>query len=209
MKFDTADYIAGWKTATDWQAIRPRLIDDDSSAWYEAYSDYFLTRLKLRYLDPIAVLQEHLHLQGEGFSILVIQCSLIEFLESTREGTNYCHPKKGQKLGEYEYSASGEVFSRFLSKHPPFLSTFTLSSARDFYANVRCALVHEARTKSGWRIWADGPDGLVASVEDKIVFRNNFQAALLTYISDFKQELTEEASLKAAFIRKFDSLAAA
>lgn len=206
MTSKTADYIAGRKTTVDWMDIRPRLVENEVSAWDEAYADYFLTRLTLRYLAPIAVLQEHLHHQGEGFSILVIQCSLIEFLESTREGTNYRHRKKRQQLGEHEYSSSGEIFSRFLSKRLPFMSTFTLASAQDFYTNVRCALLHEARTKSGWRIWADGPDGVVANVQSKIVFRNNFQDALLIYISQFRQDLAQSSELKAAFIRKFDNL---
>jgi hypothetical protein len=199
-------YIAGWRTPADWQALRPRLQQRDDGAWKDAHRDFFVERLKRRYLDPIAVLQENGTLSGEGFSIVAIQCSLIEFLESTRQGKSYRRPTRAQPLDQYEYSTSGDMFRAFLYQRPPFSNTFTEASSEDFYANVRCALLHEAQTEGGWRIWADGPLTIVADTTEKKVFRNNFQTALLQYINDFEAELVRSKELQDAFIRKFDSL---
>jgi hypothetical protein len=206
MNSSVPNYIAGRRTATDWHILRPRLLQRDAGAWEEAYRGFFVERLQRRYLDPIAVLQANGTLSGEGFSIVAIQCSLIEFLESTRQGTSYRRPTSTQPLVQYEYSASGKVFAAFLHLRPPFSSTFTEVSAEDFYVNVRCALLHEARTKSGWRIWADGPTAIVADTTEKKVYRNNFQGALLQYIKAFGPELASDNELQDAFIRKFDSL---
>lgn len=200
------NYIAGWRTATDWHALRPLLGKDDVDAWKGAYRDFFVERLKRRYLDPIAVLRENGTLIGEGFSIMAIQCTLIEFLEATRLGKTYRRPTKAQPLGQYEYCASGDVFADFLFKREPFSKTFNEETAEDFYLNVRCGLLHEARTRGGWRIWADGPDGVVADIAAKKVFRNNFHAALLEYIKTFEAELLVSRELRDAFVRKFDSL---
>jgi hypothetical protein len=205
MASDTS-YIAGWRTRADWQALRPALRQHDDRAWKGAYRDFFVERLKRRYLDPIAVLQENDSRSGEGFSIVAIQCSLIEFLESTRHGKSYRRPTKAQPLGEYEYFASGEMFASFLHARPPFSKTFDQASSEDFYTNVRCPLLHEARTKGGWKIWADGPLALVADTAQKKLFRNNFQTALLEYIKDFQTELLGSEPLQDAFIRKFDTL---
>jgi hypothetical protein len=51
--------------------------------WETAFQDYFLDRIQLRYLAPIELLQQLDAKQGEGFAIVSIHCSLIEFLEST------------------------------------------------------------------------------------------------------------------------------
>ena len=95
---------------------------------------------------------------------MAIQCSLIEFLEATRLGKTYRRPTKAQPLGQYEYFTSGDVFAAFSFKRSPFSKTFNEEAAEDFYLNVRCGLLHEARTKGGWRIWADGPDSVVADI---------------------------------------------
>jgi hypothetical protein len=88
--------IAGWKTGKDWHKFRASLIvGGDEAKWHEASNEYFRTRLDLRYLHPIKILEEQKEFRGEGFSILTIQCSLIEFLESTVQGI--CNPP--QKLG--------------------------------------------------------------------------------------------------------------
>lgn len=79
--------IAGALTADDWKASRKTILfKNDPVSWHRALDDYFVARLSLRYLNPIKVLQENGTFQGEGFSIVAIQCTLIEFLESTVQG---------------------------------------------------------------------------------------------------------------------------
>lgn len=205
----TADvYIAGSVTIDDWRAFRTSLSPGgDPDPWREAFETYFHTRLSLRYLDPIKVLQESGTYQGEGFSIAAIHCTLIEFLESTVQGRSYRYRRRGDPpLGAHEYSSSSELFVTFLSTRPPFAKDFKAQLARDFYENVRCGLLHEARTKGGWMIWAKGPAGSVVSAADKTVYRDNFHAGLLEFIEWYKAALPSEILLQEAFIRKFDSL---
>jgi hypothetical protein len=174
--------------------------------WEKAYEDYFVQRLRLRYLDPIKVLQENGTYQGEGFSIVAIQCTLVEFLESTLQGVRYRYLGRGESPGEYEYSSSREIFTQFLTTRKPFSDYFDNSLAMEFYVNIRCALLHEACTKNGWRIWAKNSHGKIVEAERKIVFRDDFQNAFLTFIQTYKHELMLNPSLQQAFIRKFDSL---
>jgi hypothetical protein len=83
--------VAGQKTNTDWCAFRGKLIygKDDPQLWRDAAKDYYDARLVTRYLDPIKAIKKIKRLSGEGFSIVTLQCSMIEFLESTVRGTSY------------------------------------------------------------------------------------------------------------------------
>ncbi|MFZ6673084.1 hypothetical protein [Undibacterium sp. Xuan67W] len=199
-------YIAGKNTRADWIALRDTLIVGVPNGWDKAFTEFFEARLKLRYLDPIQVLQDKRTSNGEGFSIVAIQCSLIEFFESMEQGKNYRHCNRGEQPAQFEYSKSKKLFVKFLSTQPPFSEAFSEGAAEDFYANVRCGLVHEARTKNGWRILANDTNGRFVSVADRIVYRNDFQLAIKSYVRAYGQKLPNDPALQEAFIRKFNSL---
>lgn len=199
--------IAGWNTRDDWQKCLRSLEDDNSAdAWIKVFEDFFKPRLEMRYLSPIAILQEHGEFSGEGFSIMTILCSLIEFLESTYQGKSYKFLRKGEELGEHEYSSSKLVFISFLTSKPPFSEQFDDDLAREFYENIRCGLLHEATTKNDWRIWAKSNDERIVSNDKKIVFRDNFEAGIRKYIDDYCVQLIQNQELQKAFIRKWSSL---
>lgn len=200
--------IAGSRTASDWKAFQHRLKHGAGpDAWKEAFDDYFHARLLSRYLDPIRVLQGKHPTRGEGFSIATIQCALIEFLETTVQGISYRYRSKGSPpLGEHEYSKSANVFVSFLASRPPFAAAFTKPVALDFYQGVRCGLLHEARTKNGWRILARNGKGLIVDARTKVMYRDNFQTGLLYFVDWYKGELASNTTLQQALIRKFDSL---
>lgn len=200
--------IAGKKTADDWKALLPELnAGNNHDAWTVAFDDFYLVRLRLRYLNPINLLKHHGTFQGEGFSIVAIQCSLVEFLETTIQGKSYRHRRRNDPpLGPYEYSSSEEVFISFLTKREPFLQDFNTASAKEFYKHVRCALLHEARTKDGWTIWARNTNGRLIDANDKVVFRDNMQTAFENFLQVYRNDLLNDSNLQAAFIRKFDSL---
>jgi hypothetical protein len=201
-------YIAGSKTTDDWKAFRPSLTPaGDPEVWQTAFAEYFHTRLAARYLDPIKVLQDNGTFQGEGFSIAAIQCSLIEFLESTVQGKSYRLLRGGPPLGPHEYSRSGDMFESFLVNREPFNTTFDAATAHDFYEGVRCGLLHEARTKNGWVIWAKHGSRIIdANGAQKILYRDNFQKALLDFVTWYRSALTSDSAIQEAFVRKFDSL---
>jgi hypothetical protein len=204
---DSKVYIAGNKTAADWAAFRDTLVvGGDAEAWGRAFQDYFQTRLDLRYLNPIRILQKYGTFEGEGFSILALQCTLIEFLESTVQGVNYRYLRRGEHLSPHEYNDSSNLFARFLCNQPPFSQDFDEDLAREFYSEIRCGLLHEARTKGKWRVWAEAPGGRVIDRTRRIVYRNNFQKALDQFIQWYHDALPSDVALQEAFIRKFNNL---
>jgi hypothetical protein len=132
--------------------------------------------------------------------------SLIGFLESSLPGISYRyrHPYS-PPLGQYEYSDSKRIFVSFLTNRKPFSADLDQVSAADFYIGVRCGLLHEARTKNGWTVWAKSYQSRTTSWKDKIVYRDDFQHALLAFITWYEEALRSDPALQAAFIRKFDS----
>ncbi len=80
--------------------------------------------------------------------------------------------------------------------------------ARDFYIDVRCGLLHEARTKNNWIIKGHSAKGLLFEEEghEIILYRDDFYLALKEFIANYRQELVDSVERKAAFIRKFDRL---
>jgi hypothetical protein len=208
--------IAGTLTARDWWQFRKGLEPGGVPAlWKTAFEKFLKQRLALRYLDPIAVLQEHGSYRGEGFSIVALHCTLIEFLAATVAGKNYRFVRPGDpKLGDFEYSKSGQLFVEFLARYEPFRRDFTRNVALDFYAGVRCGLLHEAQTKNGWRIWVMSLDSgaeidHLPSIDARrrLVFRTNLHGNLLRFVEQYGISLQTEIPLQQAFIRKFDSLA--
>jgi len=203
--------IAGRKTCAHWTDFKAALVPGcDSALWQRAASDYFHVRLSTRYLEPIRAIQAKSSLRGEGFSVVAIQCSLIEFLESTIQGLTYAYRRCPSKepRGKYEYSDSQCLFVDFLRKRHPFHQHFTTKKlANDFYVGVRCGLLHEARTKNGWVIHSKGLGIIdVNDAHRKIVYHVNFQEALLEFAQWYETQLLSNNSWKEAFVRKFDSL---
>jgi len=199
--------IGGSKTCGDWRTFRRNLFPGAKQAhWESAFDDYFQARLRLRYFEPINVLRKHDTSQGEGFSIVAIDCTLIEFLESMVQGITYRYVQRDADLGPHDYRKSGKVFESFLCTREPFKNVFDTVLAKDFYENIRCAVLHEARTKAGWRIWADGPKGIIVDTAQRKLYRNNFHDALLTFIKWYRGRVISDPLIQAAFLRKFDRL---
>jgi hypothetical protein len=201
------ELIAGWKTQADWHVAKASLvIGGDPQAWRAVYRDFYRARLDLRYLNPIKILQDHGTFSGEGFSIAAIQCSLIEFLESPIQGIAYKSGRHAKKLGKYEYSSSAGLFQTFLTTREPFCQEFTAPLARDFYICIRCGLLHEARTKGGWRIHARDSNGRMIDSAQRVLFRDGFQVGLRRFVDAYGVELEQDTNWQSAFIRKFDDL---
>jgi len=200
-------FIAGWNTPNDWINFKINLsVGGSPDEWDKAFNEYYKPRLELRYLNPVKVLQDNGTFQGEGFSIMAILCSLIEFLESTCQGKIYKYCTRGQQLGKNEYSSSKNMFIDFLINRNPFKTIFTEPLASEFYSSIRCGLLHEASTKNGWRIWAHSSDSKVIDEHNKIVFRDNFEKAIREFIEEYGHNLRDDQSLQNGFIIKFDNL---
>jgi hypothetical protein len=211
--------IAGLKTVADWKAMKGRL--DGGAApviWEEAFRDFFEARIDSRYFEPIKAIEKMREDVGEGFAIVALHCSLIEFLASTLEGKTYRFRKTGRCLavtllggnsrpGDYEYSDSRKIFVEFLRNRTPFAAMFpTKKTAEDFYKSVRCGLLHEARTKGPWKIRVCESATFSIDAAKKIIYRNKMQAAFEQFVNWYEQALPTDAKLQKAFIRKIDSL---
>jgi hypothetical protein len=201
--------IAGQRTVGDWARLRQSLIvDGNHTRWKTAFEGFFRERLQSRYFAPIEALKASKRMRGEGFAIVAIQCSLIEFLGATLEGKAYRFRRKGDpELGEFEYDRSKDMFVRFLQTATPFKAVFRSGDlAEDFYTGVRCGLLHEARTKNGWTIRAPLQQGRMVDANAKIIWRDDFQRSLEEFVDWYGSTLPKDALLQQAFIRKFDGL---
>jgi hypothetical protein len=67
-------------------------------------------------------------------------------------------------------------------------------------------VLHEARTKNGWTILAKSKTGQIIDENLKIVYRDDFQVALLRFVEWYKGAVTSSVALQEAFLRKFDGL---
>jgi hypothetical protein len=203
--------IAGYRKCRDWATFKPSLEDGhDASAWRRAAQDYFHTRIATRYLEPVeAIGNKQPKMRGEGFAIVAILCSLIEFLEATVRGLKYVHGGAKKELAPFEYSDSKKLFVDFLRTREPFKKEFTTKKiAKSFYVGVRCGLLHEAATKREWLIRSSSSSKIIEQKPNGewIVYHRTFYSALCAFIGWYETQLTTDEDFQAAFIRKFDSL---
>lgn len=206
-KYDNTQ-IARYKTARDWRDFRDKFnlpANRCPEIWARAFDEYFYPRLDTRYLQPIEAIMGINRAEGEGFSIMAIYCTLVEFLESTVLGKNYDY--KASVETEIVYPKSESIFISFLENRPPFSGKFNDGLAKDFYLKIRCGLLHEAKTKGGWRILEVSQDqSTIIDRVEKIVYRNDFQLAIKQFIAWYRSELQMKRQFQEAFVRKFDHL---
>lgn len=233
--------IAGRKTCEQWREFIDK--EKDEVFWQTAYNDYFYKRLETRYLNPIKAIENSFFStteeskteeskkegngegNGEGFSIMAILCTLVEFLEATRQGKeyrqlireNYTYAQQGRLDlinppfdPNNQYYKSKEYFINFLRNQKPFDVFFPNDkSAENFYEFIRCGLLHEAQTKEGWKIKIAGKKSsnkALIDAEKRIVYRDNFREAFDTYLKIYEEELKTDVNLQNALIKKFNSL---
>lgn len=207
MKLSNDTRIARSKTVADWMAMRDRLTGSpDPADWTEAFEDFFKARLESRYFEPIRAIAKIKKDDGEGFVIVALHCSLIEFLAATLKGKTYKYQRNGNP-GQLEYSSSSDLFVEFLESNEPFKAMFSKAgTAQDFYSSARCGLLHEARTKGRWKILVCESATQAIDVHQRVVYRNKMQAVFDRFVEWYGQQLLTDAGLQQAFIRKFDSL---
>lgn len=215
--------LSSKKTVGDWKAIQPQLAAGaPPEIWKQVLEDFYNDRLKTRYLDPIKAISGLKLSKGEGFAIVAIQCSLVEFLESCFQGINYDHqkPTRGRlrdfclrffpwfkSVPHHTYKDSAKIFISFLTTRDPFRQCFkTKALARDFYKSVRCGVLHESRTKGAWLVHDTSGSALIVDPAGPILYRDDFQDAIERFIAAYVAVVPNEPQLQQAFIRKFDHL---
>lgn len=194
------------------------------SNWEKAF-DLFSTRLKTKYLNPIDNLLSLKNKQGEGFSIVTVQCVLIEKLAAFKSGKIFNSRYNESKDPPYQYKDSRNLFTDFLLRERIFENHFykivdknkELNKpfcADDFYTNVRCALIHEGKTRKNWTInlkpRKDYNDKLFIREigGKKKIYRTFLQIAIRKYLRDYIEELRESKNddIRRSFARKMDNI---
>lgn len=207
-------FISAFINVAQWKTVRERLINgilwgNGKEPEWEVVFDLLHTRIKTRFLNPIDWILDKRHDKGEGFSVVALQCILIELLEAFYQGKIYTTSKKPR---EFEYNSSKQLFSDFLMNHEPFSKHFTLkTNANGFFDNIRCGLLHEAATKETSKINnAPGHDMLVLFEHDDPsnmrIYRENFYNAIKEFIESYRIELLSTMDLQINFIRKMDDI---
>ena len=204
--------IAGKQTDKDWFAVKTRLQSKPTKRlWDSAFCRFYQARIDTRYLDPIASIEACDTQRGEGFAIVALFCSLVEFLESCERGDNFRFVGNTRaKLQPHEYSEhqASRYFKDFLKTRLPFSTLIPATLVDSFYQHVRCGLFHEARTKGGWVI-STAASGCAVVVQKRgqiTLFRKQLIPALEEYILNYRQRLLTSHTIQQAFIRKFDHL---
>ena len=130
-------------TVGDWKNLRSNLLLSDKK-WPEAL-EVFENRIQARFIEPIELIKSNGKNEGEGFTIALISVVLLEFLAAFELGKIYKTNKEG--LSPNEYFSGILLLKSFLSSSSVFLFHFESNSKiQKFYENIRCGLVHEART---------------------------------------------------------------
>lgn len=203
-----------WRFERDWPAMKAELMTPGTDGWPGAVR-MLEHRLSTRYLAPIDQMRRDK--DGEGFAIMTILCSLIEFLAALRLGLEYEHGWPSQQFAaNNKYGQSGRLYKEFLCNAQPFAAVFNdpndpnQPKAAAFWSSVRNGLLHEGQTKDSWRIRVANAKPVASAVDftpgAPVVYRDRFLDLTRTYIAIYSNELSTTAQLQGAFIRKFDQL---
>jgi hypothetical protein len=125
-------------------------LDDAGSLDWNRAIEIFAKRIQNRYLEPVDLLiiadESRSPIERKfGFSIMAIDCLLIETLQSFRDGL--INTKKKSK----------EMFKKYLSESEGFRDHFNEIHAEKFYYDVRCGILHQAEIMGPSLLWSVGP----------------------------------------------------
>jgi hypothetical protein len=214
---------------TYWSQKRQTLRNsyDFSEHWQEVI-ERFKRRIEDFYFAPIDKIKDPNKLKGEGFTILTIQCALIEMFAAFKYGKIHKFNKNANDPN-YTYKRADDCFIPFLLSEPIFENHFYVFqngqpvndqpfSTTEFYNKVRCGLMHEARTKGDWVINAKKTyqgNEIVFITQDTTTNKISIDRTILNkqlrqYFSDYLNNLSlataQGNSARRLFARKLDHL---
>lgn len=191
-------HIAPNYKTSDWEKLQ---LDNNESNDWETAINILETRIIERYFDPVDILikyekEKFPNKRRFGFTIIAIDCLLIETLQAFKTGAVKTPPRKGQK-----------AFVRYLTESPTLSVHFTEIQAEQFYKNYRNGILHQAQVGGKDLIWSVGE--LVRTANGEMVInRTKFHALLRQsfdkYIDDLRDKSNQE--LRNAFRKKMDHI---
>jgi hypothetical protein len=184
----------------------------------------FRNRINNKFIAPLDKIIELKNHVGEGFAILIVQCALIETFAAFKYGKVFNPRYNEENDPTYQYRDSRKIFTDFLHEEKIFENHFFVMEndskimdkpfvADDFYSNVRCALVHEGRTRKKWTINVK-PKKISDSIFIKEIggkhkiYRTFLQRSLKQYLNDYLNDLhkNHNEELRKFFGRKMDHI---
>jgi hypothetical protein len=192
-------YIAPGIRNDDYIALN---LDDPASPDWVRAIETFRQRILSRYVEPADLLKENddkrrAAQRRYGFSILALDCLLIETLQSFREGLTDSNGK------------SKKMFQRFLSRSESFRKHFTEDEAKGFFYDFRCGILHQAEVMGPWLLWSVGSMKGKKSDGTPYVNRTKIHECLKDEIERYCKELEDPANgdLRKNFRTKMDFIA--
>lgn len=192
-------YISPKFKIEQYQNIKLQISSNESS-WISAIG-IFKDRIEGRYLNLIQKLISDSNTEevfvSFSFSIMALNCLLIETLQQFYKGTD-------------ETKGKNEVaYTKFLTSYEPFKSEFSKKTAEAFYKDVRCGILHQAQTKRNTQLTLHGnkiieeiKNGIKVDVEK---FYELVKKAIEIYINKILDN--REIELKKNFINKMNYIA--
>jgi hypothetical protein len=175
--------------------LKLNLNELDSHDWEKAIK-IFEKRLFERFVEPIDKLIEF---ESDlkpidkkyGFTILAIDCMILETLQSFYEGKLDTNGK------------SEKVFKRFLTQRDNFKKHFNNNTASIFFKDFRCGILHQLETYQKAKVWSIG-ELLYFNDNIMIINRNEFHECIKKEIDIYIGKLKNEDELKENFKNKMD-----
>lgn len=180
--------------------------------WKEAIK-IFDDRYSNRFVNPILALANNSNLsvwEYSGFSIMALNCLLIETLNQFYYGVNDTDELKKDKSITHINSIE-DAFIDFFTKSNNFNSAFKPDEAKIFYLQVRCGLLHQAETKKSSTIHIKSEQTEIVVLTNKgqlnegiSIRRDLFTTKLIKEYCDYKERLHlyENIDLRKSFISK-------
>ena len=146
-------------------------------------------RIYGRYFNQIDMLSDDIN--ANGFTIMALNCLLIETLYQFKEGQDKTPSRQNKK-----------AYSDFLMQEFPDFNTKDI--AESFYTDIRCGILHSAQTKNESRL--SDREGFVVTFEGctLVVSVKGVSSLLKTYFENYLQKLSNasEVILRRNFIKK-------
>lgn len=183
-------------TDDDWRNLD---LDNHESDWQKGVN-MLEARIRERYFEPVNVLLEFeekkpVHERSFGFTILAIDCLLVETFQSFIEG-----------IGNSERN-SKKVFVKFLTTCPRFTAYFDDELAANFYSEYRSGILHQGEIQGGGLVWSVG-SMVMKNGNRVIVNRTAFHEAVKAEFYDYIEKLRSpsENDLRNKFRLKMDCI---
>ena len=171
---------------TKWPAIEAKLDDPKAPEWETAVG-VVKRRIAERYLDPIDELIKldppEYNKRRFGFTIMAIECLLIETLQQFFDG-------------KPESEKVGTAFETFLTKTPGFSEYFDIAAAKKFYNDFRNGILHQAEIKNDSRVWSVNDKVMEQLDGAMIVDRTEFHKTMKTVFQTYVTRLLDPAEVK-------------